>query len=593
MDSTGHPFAPSAHPRLVAPLDLLPGVEAVAGRAATSAELALIINVAAAVAVALVGGLLAYRLRQPPIVGYLLAGVAIGPSTPGFVGDRAQIAALAEVGVIFLMFALGIEFSLRELARVRAVALVGTAIQMGLTIVAGAALGTILGWPLQRGLFLGGTIAISSTMVILKTLLDRGEVAAPHGRVLLGMLIVQDLAVVVLIVLLPQLAGQASLAVGDIAITLLKAALFIGGVVFLGARVVPPFMARVERLRSPELFLLTAVALALGTAAGSALLGLSAALGAFLGGLLLTETEFDHRVVAEVVPMRNLFGTLFFVSVGMLIDPAFVWRNLPLVLALALFIVAAKVAATLLAVAPFRLGARTAAFTALGMLQIGEFSYVLARSGLDAGVISDEFYTLILAASIVTIVLTPPAFNVAPAFAHALGQLPLVGAYFTPRALVPVPEDALTDHVVVAGYGRVGRRVTEGLRATGIATVVIEEDLHLVQGLTGTGTPAIYGDATAPVIFAAAHPERARLIVVALPDSGATQIVVALARQVNPNAPIVARLTREEDEAALREAGVTAVVAPEQAGAVLLLEESARLLDVPPPDRSPTVAAAG
>src|SRR3954452_17525977 len=413
MDGTG---LSSAFPGFFfTPLSVSPNPgAAIRQAAAAEAELHLIVNIAVAVAVALVGGLLAHRLRQPVIVGYLLAGVAIGAFTPGFIGDREQIASLAEVGVIFLMFALGIEFSLKELARVKGVALIGTGVQMGLTILAGVGLGAALGWPLARGLFFGGVIAISSTMVILKTLLDRGEVAAPHGRVLLGMLIVQDLAVVILIVLLPQLAGEASLELGDVGLTLLKGVAFIGGVIFLGTRVVPPFMARVERLRSPELFLMTAVALALGTAAGSALLGLSPALGAFLGGLLLTETEFDHRVVAEVVPMRNLFATLFFVSVGMLINPAFIVRHLPTVIGLAFFIMVAKALATLLGVTPFRLGGRTAAFVSLGMVQIGEFSYVLARSGREAVVVSDDFNTLILAASLVTIVLTPVGFGLAP-----------------------------------------------------------------------------------------------------------------------------------------------------------------------------------
>jgi monovalent cation:H+ antiporter-2, CPA2 family len=347
------------------------------------------------------------------IVGYLLAGVAIGPFTPGFVGDREQIAALAEVGVIFLMFALGIEFSLRELARVRAVALGGTTLQVLLTLGAGLVLGLVLGWPFGQALFFGGVIAISSTMVILKTLLERDEVGAPHGRVLLGMLIVQDLAAVLLIVVLPRLARGSTIEVVDLALTLGKAGAFIGATLFLGARVVPRLMRRVEALGSAELFLLTAVSLALGTATLSALLGLSAALGAFLGGLLLTETEFDERVVAEVVPMRNLFATLFFVSIGMLIDPAFVLANWGAVLGLSAFIVVAKAVLGAAAILPFRLGARTIAFTALGLLQIGEFSYVLAQAGHGAGIISDDVHSLILAASVVTIVLTPLAFRAA------------------------------------------------------------------------------------------------------------------------------------------------------------------------------------
>ncbi len=560
-----------------------------------SEELHLLLNIAVAVTIALIGGLLAHALRQSVIVGYLLAGMAIGPFTPGFIGDREEIAALAEVGVIFLMFALGIEFSLKELARVRGVALVGTGAQVLLTIAAGVGLGAFLGWPLPQGLFFGGVIAISSTMVILKTLLDRGEVAAGHGRVLLGMLIVQDLAVVVLIVLLPRLAAGAGAAVDDLALTLVKAVVFIGATLFLGARVVPRLMARVERLHSPELFLLTAVALALGTATTSALLGLSPALGAFMGGLMLTETEFDHRVVAEVVPMRNLFATLFFVSVGMLIDPRFIARNLPLVIGLALFIVVVKAVATMAAVLPFGLGGKTTVFTSLGMIQIGEFSYVLARAGRDAGAISDALHSLILTSSVVTIVLTPGAFWIAPRVDAALRRLPLLGRLFTPRSLVQADEGALEGHAIVVGYGRVGRQVVAGLRETGLPVVVIEQDLHLVQELGAADIPAIYGDASYRSILEAARPERARLIVVALPDSGATRVTVLNARRANATAPILARLVRLEDEAALRRAGVTSAIAPERAGALLLLEESARVLNLPgaPPEPAVVVAPDG
>jgi CPA2 family monovalent cation:H+ antiporter-2 len=546
-----------------------------------SAELHLLTNVAVAVAIALAGGLLAHRLGQSVIIGYLLAGVVIGPFTPGFIGDHAQMTALAEVGIVFLMFALGIEFSLKQLAAMRGVAIVGTLIQVALTIVAGLALGAAVGWPLAQSIFFGGIIAISSTMVILKTLIDRGEVSSHHGRVLLGMLIVQDLAAVLLIVVLPELT-QGGAALGEGVLTLAKAAAFIGATLVLGTRVVPRFMARIEGLGSAELFVLTAAALALGSAAVGGLLGLSPALGAFLAGLLLTETEFDHRVIAEVVPMRDLFATLFFVSVGMLIDPWFVANNLPAVLGLAAFIMVVKAVVTLGVVLPFGLGSKTAVFTALGMSQVGEFSYLLAHAGREAGAISESLNTLVLTSSLVTIALTPAAFWVAPRVDLALARIPGLGRYFRPRSTVLAGDRILAQHAIVVGFGRVGRRVAAGLRAADVPVTVIEDDLHLVHEIRQLGYDAVYGDASYKVIMDAAHAERARLVVTALPDAGATRAVVLNARRANPQVPILARVAHEEYDARVRQAGATAIVAPERAGALMLLEEGARALGLTP-----------
>jgi CPA2 family monovalent cation:H+ antiporter-2 len=288
-------------------------------------------------------------------------------------------------------------------------------------------------------------------------------------------------------------------------------------------------------------------------------------------------------VVAEVVPMRNLFATLFFVSIGMLIDPAFIWRNLPAVLGLALFIVTIKAFATLAAVLPFGLGAKTAVFTGLGLVQIGEFSYVLAAIGRREAVIGERLYGLILTSSVVTIVLTPFAFTLAPRLARLFAGVPVAGRLFAAKVAVLAEEQALAAHAIVIGYGRVGRHVVAGLREAGLPLVVIEEDLHLVQELSRLGIPAVLGDASHRSILAAAHPERARLIVVALPDSGATRAVVRDARRANPEVPILARLVREGDEAELRRVGATSTIGPERAGAMLLLEESARVLNIPPP----------
>jgi CPA2 family monovalent cation:H+ antiporter-2 len=548
-------------------------------------ELVIIINIALAVGVALIGGLVAHRLKQSPIIGYLLGGMLVGHFATGLIVEREQIKMLAEVGVIFLMFALGVEFSLKEIVRMKGPAIFGTVAQVALLIAGGWAFGKWCGWNNGQALFFGGMISISSTMVIIKTLMSRGETASRHGRLMLGMLIVQDLAVVFLILLLPKLAApdsaENSVTLLEVLVVLLKAAGFVALTLVLGARVVPRFMSHVATLGSSELFLLTAVFLALGSAGASAWIGLSPALGAFLAGLMLTETEFEHRVIAELVPMRDLFATLFFVSMGLLVNVTYVVAHFPFVLGAALFIVFLKALVTLGVLLPFKLGGKTTTFAGLGMISIGEFSFVLAQAGLDAEAITPDIYNLIVAAALVTIFLTPGAFWVAPRFDKTMARVPLLKLFFAPRQLSQVDDETLNaPHAIVMGYGRVGWRVARGLRQAGIPVVVIEEDLHLVQELRRDRHDAIYGDASYPSVLEAAHPQNANVIVVTLPDFGATRVAVQNAHRANPNAVIIARASRPEHDARLREAGATTVVIPELAGAFMLLEETLLLLGV-------------
>ncbi len=546
-----------------------------------SEELRLILDLTIALAAALVGGVIAHRLRQSVIVGYLLAGIVIATAAPGLIGSLANIRALADVGIIFLMFALGIEFSLKELLRLKGIAIGGALIQMGLLIAGGVGLGALLGWPLAQGLFFGGVISVSSTAVILKTLLDRGEVASHHGRTLLSILITQDLLVVILIVLLPQLTtASGGNVAGAVAVALAKTVAFVAVAIFLGVRVVPLAMSRVASFRVPELFLLAAVAVALGAAMVGAALGLSPALGAFLGGLMLTETEFDHRVLAEVVPMRNLFATLFFVSVGMLIDMRYVAGHLLVVAGLALFIIVAKIVATLAGLAPFHLGSRTMIFTSLGMIQFGEFSYVLAQVGHDSGAISSDLNALLLAASVVTILLTPAAFWLAPRADRELARVSFLRPWLGGQPQVWAAEEALSAHVIVAGYGRVGQLVAESLRGMGVPVVVIEDDLMVARSLRAQDLPVIFGDASNDRILSAARLASARALVACLPDSGATLAVVAHARRARPDLDILARISRPEDAVSLERLGVRTVL-PEHAGARLLLELSEQTLGLP------------
>jgi CPA2 family monovalent cation:H+ antiporter-2 len=547
-------------------------------------EIPLVLNVAVALAIAVAGGLVASWLKQSPILGYLVAGVVIGPFTPGFVGNREQIAALADVGVIFLMFGLGVAFSLKDLARVRATATLGTTAQVVLTVIGGLIGGMILGWGASQGFFFGFVLTASSSMVILKTLLDRGEIASGHGRLLLSMAIVQDLIVVVLIIVLPKLAavGTNPMEVaGDVALTIAKAIGFVAFSLIVGLRVIPWLMGHVTRLRSSELFIVTAAVLALGAASVSTLLGLSPALGAFVAGLLLSESEFDHRVISEVVPVRDLFATLFFVSVGMLIDIGFIVENWPMVLATAGFALFLKAGATFLGIMPFRLTARTAAFTTLGMIPIGELNFVLAQVGLTNGAVSTYIYNLVLTSALVTIVLTPAAFALAPKLAETLVRMPGLRRSFDTGLGAGSEGGKLESHAIVIGYGRVGQSVARGLRDAGMPVAIVDSRLSRVREGVADGMPAIYGNAFSMTVLEAAHIDNARLAVVALPDFGPARAAIQQLRALNSNIFIAARAEHVVNEEALRAAGAHLVIVPELAGASALLHGALDMLSLP------------
>ena len=546
----------------------------------------IVLNVAVALAIAVAGGFAASWMRQSPILGYLLAGVIIGPFTPGFVGDHDQIAALADVGVIFLMFGLGVAFSLKDLARVRAIATIGTIVQVALTIGGGLVAGLAMGWSVLEGVFFGTALAASSSMVILKTLLDRGEVASGHGRLLLSMAIVQDLIIVVLIVVMPKLAAlsgdTARVEVAqDVGLTLVKAAVFIGVSLAVGLRLVPWIMTHVSRARSSELFIVTAAVLALGAASVSTLLGLSPALGAFLAGLLLSESEFDHRVISEVVPVRDLFATLFFVSVGMLIDVRFIIDHWPVVLAAAAFTLALKALATLLGLMPSRIATKTAAFTTLGMIPVGELNFVIAQAGVQAHALSVDLYNLILTSALVTIVLTPAAFSIAPKFAELLRRMPLLRSAFDDGSIVGGEGARLDAHAIVIGYGRVGQSVARGLRDAGVNVAVIDSRLSRVRDGVADGLPSIYGNAFSTTVLEAAHVGNARLAIVALPDFAPARAAIQQLRALNPDIFIAARAEQSANEPVLRAAGAQLVIVPELAGATALLDGAMDMLNLP------------
>lgn len=508
-------------------------------------ELGVILDLGVALAVACAGGLLAVRLRQSPLVGYLLAGVVIGPFTPGFVGNTERIGALAEIGIIFLLFALGMEFSVEELGRVGRIAVLGTCLQLLLTGALAAGLGLLLGWAPAQSLYLAAIVALSSTVVILKTLLARGEADSAHGRALLGMLIVQDLAAVAFIVLLPALTSEPGSLSVTLATAAAKALLFIAGTLLLG-RIVPRFLDRVARFGVEELFILVTATLALGAALAATALGLSVALGAFLAGLIVGRSDVEHHALAQVIPFRDLFISLFFVSVGMLIDPRYVADHPALMLGVALGIVVLKgaVATGVASLRAFHVFRKSALFVGLGLAQVGEFSYVLARQGVDQHVLTADQYNLVLATSVLTLVATPALFVSVPFLDTMLGGLPLVRKLFRPGVRPPAPEAADTtwrSHVIVVGGGRVGSRVAKALAGCGARVVVIDHDLQAVEALRRDGVATIYGDASYRAVLAAAHPERARAMVVALPDLAGARVVMQGAQAANPSLMVLAR----------------------------------------------------
>lgn len=532
-----------------------------------------------AVAAALVGGLLAQRLGQPVILGYLVAGVAIGPFTPGPTAQGHSVEVLAEIGVAFLMFALGAEVSLGELRRMGRIAAVGGPLQVAVTMALGPLIAPWLGLTFTQGIFLGGLIALSSTVVALKVLMARGEMGAVHGRVTLGVLIAQDVAVVPLVVVLPALAAGGSTLLQDLGLAALKATGVLVTAYVVGARGVPWLLEHVATRRSRELFLLGVVALALGTAILTQLAGLSLAFGAFLAGLAVAETDYRTQVVAEVLPMRDLFASLFFVSVGMLVNPVALLAQAGTIAAVTALVLAGKVIIICVIVMAIGMPGRVALLSGLALAQVGEFSFVLARLGVENGAIPASLFDLILAVALITIVLTPSLLAVGDRLAGVLERVPLIGRLFAdpaPKAEVDFDEHSLQRHTIICGYGRVARELLEALEARGMRYLVIEYNPQIVRQLRARGVHVIYGDASNPAVLEHAHLENARLLAVLMPDVDAAEVVTRFARTHHSDLDIVVRARNEADVERLRRAGATDVVQPEFEAGVEVIRHALR-----------------
>lgn len=537
-------------------------------------DVSLIALLAAGFGLAMIFGYLASLLKMPPLVGYLLAGIVIGPGTPGFVGDLALAQQLAEIGVMLLMFGVGLHFSLGDLLAVRKIALPGAIVQIAVATVLGGALALAWGWSLGAALVFGLALSVASTVVLLRALEGRGLVESVNGRIAVGWLVVEDLVMVLVLVLLPPLAGLLGGAPeglaggahtaapggalwGTLGLTFLKVAAFIALMLVVGKRVFPRILWLVARTGSRELFTLCMIAAAVGVAFGAAkLFDVSFALGAFFAGMMMRESEFSRRAADETLPLRDAFSVLFFISVGMLFDPAILVEQPLHVLEVALVVVVGKTLAAVALVLAFRYPLNTALTVGAGLAQIGEFSFILAGLGRSLGLLSAEGQSLILAVALISISTNTLLFA---AIEPALGWIRRHSAFARrlearddPLAALPMstPQTHLTGQVVIVGYGRVGARIVQALDERGIACVVVEQNRETVEKLRAEGAAAVSGDAIEPVVLVQAHIARAGMLVVTLPDTFDVRQIVEIARTLNPTIEI-ALCTNSGDKAAL------------------------------------------
>ena len=530
-------------------------------------DVSLIATIAAGFGLALVFGFIAIRLRMPPLVGYLLAGILISPTTPGFVADVGLAGQLAEIGVMLLMFGVGLHFSLDDLMAVRGIAVPGAIVQIAAATVLGLVTAMFWGWDFGPALVFGLCLSVASTVVLLRALEARGLLKSINGQIAVGWLVVEDLVMVLVLVLLPALAGvlmpsEAGSGSGwqlweTIGVTLAKVAGFIVLMLVVGRRLLPKLLWWVARTGSQELFTLSVVAVAVGVAFGAAkLFDVSFALGAFFAGMMLRESEFSHRAADESLPLRDAFAVLFFVSVGMLFDPAVIWDEPMKLLAVVAIIMIGKTIAAVALVLLFRYPLNTALTVGASLAQIGEFSFILAGLGVALNLMPPEGQSLVLAGALISIALNSAVFGVMEPLRRWILRRSALARRLElrddPLAQLPMSTDhrRLSGQVVIAGYGRVGRLVAQALSEADIPFVVAEQNRELVDALRRDGLSAVSGDAATPEVLIQAHIARAAMLVIAIPGTVDVRRMVAIARTLNPGIRVALR-TQTDDEAEL------------------------------------------
>jgi monovalent cation:H+ antiporter-2, CPA2 family len=543
-------------------------------------EVSLITTVAAALGLALVLGFLAVRIKLPALVGYLAAGIVIGPATPGYVADVAIAGQLAEIGVMLLMFGVGLHFSLNDLLAVRRIAVPGAVVQMAVATALGAGLATWWGWDLGAAIVFGLALSVASTVVLLKALESKGVLDSMNGRIAVGWLVVEDLAMVLVLVLLPALGEMLKADGGGVSTsalwlglgrTLLEVSAFVALMLVVGRRLFPWVLWQVARTGSRELFTLCVIAAAVTIAFGSAaLFGVSFALGAFFAGMVLRESEFSHRAAEESLPLRDAFAVLFFVSVGMLFDPTVLVERPLQVLAVVGIIVIGKSLAAAGLVLLFRYPLNTALTVSASLAQIGEFSFILAALGVSLKLLPPEGQSLIVAGALISIALNPLVFSLIEPVQRWIREHSELARRLElrddPLAELPMSTDAkyLARQVVLVGYGRVGRKIAEALQQAGQPFVVAEQNRQRVEALRAEGIAAVSGDAADPAVLIQAHIAEARMMVVATPDTLGVRRMIETARMLNPEIRIVLRSHNEEEARLLEGEGTVQVFVGEQ-----------------------------
>ncbi|GCE08978.1 cation:proton antiporter [Dictyobacter aurantiacus] len=548
-------------------------------------DLPILVNITVALVAAFAGGIVARLLKLPPMVGYLLGGVAIGPFTPGYTGNADTIRQLAEMGIAFLMFGVGLHFSLHDLWVVRRIAFPGALLQLLILAPLVILVTTLWGWSFPSALIVGLAVPIAtSTVVMLRNLMDQGLLNTSQGKAVIGWLVLEDLITVLILVLVPTLSSHSSGPIWQtISLALLKAAAFAAIMLIAGTRLIPALLRRLSLTASREIFIVAIVLVALGTAiAASAFFGVSLALGAFLAGAVINETTLSQQVESEILPFRETFTVLFFVSIGMLVNPLHLIGHLPEIAILAVIVIVGKYLLTLIMGIVLKWPERTTLVLAAGRGQIGEFAFILGETGVAVGLLAEEQYSILLAGAIVSIIVNPFVFRTLPATQYVLRKMPaLLSRMQQQPQQQEVSGATYHDHVVIVGFGRVGEHIIKVLGQLQVPRLVVDLNVQRINTLNQKQIPTLYGDVANSDILAHAQVDKARAVVVTIPDETAAEIAIMNVRRISSEVPVIVRATTQEGLHRLFARGATAVIQPELEGGLEIVSRTLSALDFP------------